>query len=152
MQWTGKDEQAGAPTYVVDATTGRTGTEEYGNTVFGYTSTEAAGVNENLASPGWVRVVKGKGKLTGIVINNGGTDYANTDTVAVGSASGIIETDADGVIVAVEINFSDDLVDEIPEAVITTSTGTGAVLTVTGSGRIGRVQSETLVAMRHIQN
>lgn len=150
-QWTNKDEQAGAPTYVVDATTGRTGTQEYGNTVFGYTPTEASASSENLSSPGWVRVVKGEGKLTGLNIDNGGTGYANTDTVTVGTATGTITTDDEGVIEAIEIDFDDDLVSEVPEVEITTTAGTGAVITVRTSGRLGRVTSETLVAMRHIQ-
>lgn len=150
-QWKSTDNADSAPLYTVDATTGRSGKQEYGNTVFGYTPAEKTAVSEGLASPGWVRVVKGKGSLTGIVVVAGGTGYANTDTIAYGNTSGTLITNGSGVVTGANIAISNTLVDTVPTLTITTAAGTGANLAFTTSGRIGRKQSETLVAMRNIQ-
>lgn len=144
-QWTDKNTKAGAPKYVVDASTGNTGTDEFGNTVFNRIK---AADQENPLGPGWVRVVKGQGKIEGIEIVNGGTGYDAADTINLGGDSLAIEVDDEGAIAAVDFTPTGDVVDEIPEADIQTATGTGAEVRVVTSGRLGRFQGETLIAMR----
>lgn len=148
VQWTNINEANGAPKYVVDATTGRTGIEEYGNTVFGNSpdNTEAGA-----ASPGWTRVVNGVGKVLDVILVDGGIDYANTDTITVGGDNGTLETDENGTIVAIEVDLSGAEVDELPEVEITSDNGAGAEFQLVTEGRLGRKVVETLVAMRGIQ-
>lgn len=146
-QWTNVDEANGAPVFTVDASTGRSGVQEYGNTVFGNTPAET---EPGAASPGWTRVVKGTGRVTDILIVNGGIDYANTDTIEVGGDSGTITTDANGTIIEVDVTLSGDEIDEVPSVDVDTVDGVGAVFSVVVEGRIGRVAVETLVAMRGI--
>lgn len=146
-QWSKKDEANGAPKFTVDAATGRSGVQEYGNTVFGVKASEQI---DGAGSPGWVRVVEGKGRVVGVEIVASGSDYANTDFVTVGSASGTITTDAYGAITDVTITLPDTLVDSVPTVTITTETGSGAILRVVTEGRIGRKYVETLVSMRNI--
>lgn len=146
-QWSNTDEANSAPNYVVDATTGRTGIQEYGNTVFGQSP---AGVEVGAGSPGWNRVVKGSGKVKSIVIVDGGIDYANTDVITVGSDTGTITTDGSGTILAVDIDFSGAAIDEVPEVEIDSENGAGAEFQVITEGKLGRVFVETLVAMRSI--
>jgi len=148
-QWTNVDQSSGAPKFVVDATTGRTGVQEYSNTVFGNTPAET---EDGAGSPGWTRVVKGEGKVVAVELVDGGIDYANNDTIEVGGDSGTITTNGDGTIVSIDITLSGDLVDEIPVVDITTSAGAGAEFNVVTEGRIGRVSVETLVAMRGMQS
>lgn len=150
-QWTNVDEANGAPKFTVDSITGRTGIQEYGNTVFGYTPEEVTSDDVGLSSPGWVRIVKGEGIVTGLTIVSGGTGYANTDTVDVDGTSGTIETDANGTIVAIDFTPPTSLIDQIPDITIDTESGVGATITVNVDGRVGRVTSETLVAMRNIE-
>jgi hypothetical protein len=150
-QWTNINANTGAPKFTVDATTGQTGTQQFGNTVFGI---RAANNEPGAASPGWVRKVSGKGVPVSVRVVNGGTGYANTNTVAVpGSANGTVVTNASGVITSVNINLSKTPVTTAPTATVTTSTGNGAVLQVVlGGGHADRVFVETLVAMRGIRN
>lgn len=144
-QWGNIDEANSAPLYVVDATTGRTGVQEYGNTVFGIDTSE---VVAGAGSPGWVREVKGSGKVIAVNLIDGGIDYANSDTITVGADSGTIETNGDGTIVSIEVTLSGDVVDELPEVEIDTEDGAGAEFEIVTEGRLGRVSVETLVAMR----
>lgn len=146
-QWSNTDVANSAPSFVVDATTGETGIEQYSNTVFGITSTDP---EAGAGSPGWVRVVKGEGSITSITITNGGTGYANDDIVSVGGDAGTITTDANGTIITVEVDFSGNLVNTLPDIEIATTAGTGATFSLTTEGRLGRETKETLVAMRNI--
>lgn len=146
-QWTNKDEANGAPKYTVDATTGRSGIQEYGNTVFGQKPTEK---EVGAASPGWVRTVKGEAVITGIVVKTGGTGYANGETVTVGEVEGNVVTNASGAITNVAITFDTTKYDELPEVEVDTEAGEGATFELTYNGPLGRVWVETLVAMRGI--
>lgn len=145
-QWGNKDQANNAPKYTTDATTGKTGIQEYGDTVFGIAVDED---NTGAASPGWVRTVKGQGTVTGIEVTAGGTDYVDGDIIEVGEDEGTLEVTA-GVVTGVDINLSGDLVDELPTITVTTDAGTGAQFKLITEGRLGRTSSETLVAMRGI--
>ena len=146
-QWSNKDEANSAPSYTVDATTGRTGIQEYGNTVFGQKPSEK---EPGAGSPGWVRSVKGEGVITGINILAGGTGYEDGDIVEVGSIVGEVSVDESGAITSIDITFDDTTYDELPEVQVTTEAGTGASFSLDYVGPIGRVWVETLVAMRGI--
>lgn len=147
-QWGNDDRANSAPSFVVDASTGRTGIQEYGNTVFGTkSSTPVVGAG----SPGWVRVVKSEGRVTGINIISGGTDYDDADIIEVGGDMGTIETDGSGSIISVDITFSGALVDELPVVEVTSDNGAGAEFELVTEGRLGRTSVETLVAMRGIK-
>ena len=148
-QWGNKDEANSAPLFVVDATTGRTGVQEYGNTVFGIDPAEAVA---GAGSPGWVREILGTGKVVDVKLIDGGIDYANTDTIEVGDDTGTITTDANGTITSISITYQGNEVDEVPEVEVVTEDGAGAEFEVVTEGRVGRVTVETLVAMRGITN
>lgn len=55
-QWGKVDQEDNAPKYVVDATTGETGIDQYGDEVFAIDKTEA-GILKGVSAPGWVRRV-----------------------------------------------------------------------------------------------
>lgn len=147
VQWTNVDANTGAPKYVTNATTGQTGVQEYGTAVFGNKPAETAA---GAGSPGWTRVVEGQGSITGILIVNGGTGYANGEIVEFGDDSAEITTNANGTITSLEATITGGLISEIPGIVIDTVSGDDAVLQLTAVGKIGRVSVETLVAMRGI--
>lgn len=145
-QWGSKDNKDSAPVYVVDATTGHSGTQEYGNTVFRQTPDN---VEPGLSSPGWVRVVHGKGKITALDIVDGGSGYnPEADTITIDDQTHTFTVDDKGKILTVDYKADDQIISKIPEIKITSETGSGAVLKFKTSGRIGRVQTETLVAIR----
>lgn len=150
-QWTEKNEKAGAPTYVTNATTGESGTDEFGTTVFGY-KPEAV-EDTGLGSPGWVRVTKGSGLITALKIVDGGTMYEDTDIITIDEEDYAITVDATGAITEiVDYEVPTDEVDQFPIITITTDTGVNARFSFISSGRIGRSSYETLVAMRHIED
>lgn len=146
-QWGNRDQASDAPKYTTDASTGKTGIEEYGDAVTAATTTTTV---PGAASPGWIRTVKGKGTVTGARVISGGTGYVDSDTIEIGDESGTLITTA-GAITGVDIFYSGDLTDEVPVVVITSADGTGGVVEAVTSGKIGRKSIETLVAMRGIQ-
>jgi len=149
------DQQADAPNFITDASTGAKGQAQYGNTIFAVNATESNVADAGIA-PGWVKVNRGKGALEAIEITEAGTGYANTDTINVQNTAGAnaaasIVTDADGAITAVTITDEGGLFTvKNPTATITTAEGTGATLTATVGGRAGRVTYETLVALNQV--
>lgn len=122
-QWSNTDEANSAPNFVVDATTGQTGIQQYGNTVFGVASDEA---EPGAGSPGWVRIVKGTGSIKDVMLVSGGEAYSNDDVIAIGSDTGTLTTDANGTIVSIDVDFSGDQIDELPVVAIATEDGEGA--------------------------
>lgn len=97
-QWGNRDQHSDAPKFVVDAATGQTGQQQFGNTVYLADATEA-GVTDGIASPGWVRRIEGTGGRAGRVtfetlvaisgpITTDATDFANTSNVAVANTTG----------------------------------------------------------------
>lgn len=92
-----RDQYSDAPKFVVDAATGDTGQEQFGNTVFGVSVAEAR-VTKGVTHPGWVRRVEGTGGRSGRIqyetlaamsaIVTDATDYANTSTAAVANTTG----------------------------------------------------------------
>jgi len=90
-----RDQYSDAPKFIVNAATGETGQEQFGNTVFGVDSTEV-GVTDTGHS-GWVRITEGSGGRSGRTqyevlvagsITGDATDFANTSTAAVANSSG----------------------------------------------------------------
>lgn len=145
-QWGNKDAANNAPKYVTDATTGKTGIQEYNDTVFGQAPAEVA---DGAGSPGWVRSVKGEGRVTGIEVVSGGADYVDGDLIEVGSTMGTLGV-VNGEVVSVDITLPDTLIDELPVIEVTSDAGAGAEFQLITEGRLGRVSVETLVAMRGI--
>lgn len=92
-----RDQYSDAPKFVVDAATGDTGQEQFGNTVFGV-SVDEARATDGVVHPGWVRRVEGSGGRSGRVqietlvamssITTDATDFANTSTDAVANTTG----------------------------------------------------------------
>lgn len=156
-QWTNKDEANGAPKFTTNATTGESGIQEYGSEVFGYLSTENDG-SEGLASPGWVRVVKGPSTLNSVAINAGGTGYSNTlssftlkDSANTTLGTGTVTTNGSGVITAINYTAANTQYNgSISATWSANNAGTGA--TFTYNTIKGRIRSETLVAMRGMKN
>jgi hypothetical protein len=62
--YTLSDSAAGAPTFVTDATTGQTGTDEYNSEMFFFDTTEIA-AEAGCPHTGWVRKVTGTGTKAG---------------------------------------------------------------------------------------
>lgn len=153
--WGNIDRQNNAPIFTTNAANGALGNAEFGTSVYGVDATEAAVADKGIA-PGWVKVKRGMGALSTVVITDGGTLYDNADSFAVVADSGAnvagnVETDANGTITSVTIsNYGGLFLSTSPTVTITTSTGSDAVLTATVTGRAGRIQYETLVAMNQI--
>lgn len=92
-----RDQYSDAPKFVVNAATGDTGQEQFGNTVFGASVAETA-VTKSIAHAGWIRRVEGTGGRAGRVqvetlvamssITTDATDFANTDTADVATTIG----------------------------------------------------------------
>jgi len=107
-QWGSNDQLSDAPKFVVDAATGDTGQEQYGNTVFGVDALEVAA--GTAPAVGWVRRTEGAGGRAGRVqeealvalsgatafASGDATDFANTDAVATagGTADDAVYPDA----------------------------------------------------------
>ena len=150
-----RDQYSDAPKFTTEASTGKSGQQQFGNNVFGVSTAEAA-VARGGSAPGWVKVILGKGKLQSVAITTAGTGYANTDTFSItaqngANAAGTITTNGSGVITAATLsNVGGLFTSRNPVAVITTSGGTSGVITGTVSGRAGRKTYETLVAIRSI--
>lgn len=150
-QWTEKNEKAGAPIYVTNATTGESGTDEFGTAVFGYDTDAVEGTG--LSSPGWVRIIRGRGLITALEIVDGGVMYKDTDVVTIDEEEYAITVDANGAITEiVDYEVPEEEVDQFPEITITTDTGVNAKFSFVSSGKIGRSSYETLVAMRNIED
>ena len=130
----------------------------YGNTSVGVFGVDAAeiGVNKKIAHTGWMLRKVGTGGVATIVINSGGSGYANTDLVRVSgpgtNAAGTIVTNANGTITAVTVtNSGSGFVATNPTVAVTnatsgTSAGSSANLSAVMNGRVGRVSTEVLVA------
>ena len=149
-----RDQYSDAPSWTVEASSGRSGKQQFGNTVFGVSVAEAT-VTNGMASPGWVRAVKGKGQLTSATIVAGGLGYANDDVLTVTATSGVnasanVVTNANGTITSVTFSNTGGLFFASPNVVITTSEGEDANISAVISGRAGRVQFETIVATKNI--
>lgn len=92
-----RDQNSDAPKFVVDAATGDTGREQFGNTVFGV-SVDETRVTKGVAHAGWVHRTEGTGGRAGRVqyetlvamssITTDATDFANTSTAAVANTTG----------------------------------------------------------------
>ncbi len=155
-QFGAKDQYSDAPKFVVDAATGQTGQELFGNSVFAVDAAEAA-ATPGVAHAGWVYRTLGTGPVTAFVINDAGTGYANDDTVDVeggtANAVGTFTTDASGNIVSVAITTQGAGFANVESLsyTINTSGGSGANVEVaTLGGRSGRVNIETLAASKSI--
>ena len=58
--WSSNSSEAGAPKFTTEASTGQTGQQEFGTSVYGYditTSKEARTLGKGSISPGYVKVV-----------------------------------------------------------------------------------------------
>lgn len=131
------------------------------NGQFGIDTTEAANTSADtsyVAHAGWNLKTTGTGPLTALTIVDGGSGYANTDTITVAStgtgavnATATVTTNSTGGITAIAItNTGVGFTTTAPTVTITTSGGTGANVVATAGGRAGRVSYETLVAMGSI--
>lgn len=155
-QYGNRDQYSDAPTFTVDAATGQSGQDLFGNSVYAVDKTEA-GVTSGVAHPGWVHRKVGTGPVLTFVVNAAGTGYANTDTIDVkggtANAVGTFTTGASGNVVSVAVTTAGAGFPNIAALTYTINTtlGTGANVEVSAlGGRSGRVQIETLVAMKSI--
>jgi hypothetical protein len=149
------DKYSDAPTFQVDDKNNK-GQAQFGNTVFGVDAVETS-VASGVSHQGWVRRVAGTGPIASFVINDGGADYANDDTIDVeggtgANAVGTIVTDANGTITSIAVTTDGAGFTGPGSATLTvnTSAGTGANVEVTTGGRSGRVSYETLSTARII--
>ena len=155
-QYGNRDQYSDAPTYTVDASTGQSGQELFGNSVYAVDKSEAA-ATAGVDHPGWVHRQVGTGPVLSFVVNAEGTGYANTDTIDVeggtANAVGTFTTDASGNVVSVAVTTEGAGFANVVSLsyTINTSGGTGANVEVSAlGGRSGRIQIETLVAMKSI--
>ena len=90
-----RDQKSDAPKFSVNDKT-ETGTEQFGNTVFGADATETS-VTAGIAHSGWVRITEGSGGRSGRIqyetlvaggIDGDATDFANTSTDNVANTTG----------------------------------------------------------------
>lgn len=94
--WGSNDQFSDAPKFVVDAATGETGQEQYGNTVFGVDALEVNAAGATVSAVGWIRRTEGTGGRAGRVqeeplvalsgatafASGDATDFANTEAQA----------------------------------------------------------------------
>lgn len=123
---------------------------------FGVSAGEMANTNgesTKIAHAGWNLRTVGVGPLDQLTISNGGTLYSNTNTFSIASATGnnaqgTVTTDANGTITSLTFTTLGSGFDSAnPDLVVVSANGINAEFSVTASGRAGRVQYETLVAM-----
>jgi hypothetical protein len=81
------------------------------------------------------------GKITEIIIEKGGTGYSNTDAVSISETNGsgataTITTDANGSIIAVNMQTYGNNYFMAPDVTVVSDNGTGAVLTALNGGYI----------------
>ena len=147
--WGNTNNIANTPLFVGDlaATHGYTANiaQDFGNTVFGVTATEA---DLKRIAPGWVHVNRKYGPIVNVAIVSGGNAYTNTSTVTINGNGGngaiAITTNANGAIVTATVTNPGSYYSVSNVAI---ANGTGAVLTVTLGGQSGRHTYETLVVM-----
>lgn len=154
-QYGNRDQYSDAPKWIVDSTTGATGQEQFGNTVFCADKTEAS-VSGGAVVPGWVKRTVGTGPVRSITINAGGTGYSNADTIRVSggtvNAAANLTTNSTGGIISTSItNFGLGFSNVATSTLaITTSGGSTANLTPILGGRAGRISFESLVAIKTV--
>jgi hypothetical protein len=99
--WGNRDQLSDAPKFVVDSATGKTGTQQYGNTVFLADAAEVA-AQKAVPGPGWVKRTVGTGGRSGRItyeilaaiggtINTDATDFANNSTANVANSTGTVD-------------------------------------------------------------
>lgn len=92
-----RDQYSDAPKFVVNAATGETGQEQFGNTVFGVDPAETTASDE-VTHAGWVKRTVGTGGRNGRVqvetlvamgsMTTDATDFANTSTLDIANTTG----------------------------------------------------------------
>lgn len=119
-------------------------------------SSTSIGSNTNhaVAHQGWVKVTPGKGHIAAISVAgvNTALRYANTYLSISGANTTpanaqIIVTGAGANTVTVQLNATGAGYTAIPSVSATGANNAGLVFTVTPGGRLGRIQTETLVAL-----
>lgn len=131
---------------------------------FGVTTNEMAnttGEGKKVVHAGWNLRRAGTGPLDNLVISAGGSGYSNNDTIKVAvaapgvNATASLTTNSTGGIISTTItNVGFGFTAKNPSVAFANSTGgttiagSGATIVATTGGRAGRVQYETLVAMK----
>ena len=145
--WTNVDEEAGKPKDLSVADKAQT----YGVDV------AEAGVTP-VTYPGWVKHVLGTGPIVSVSIDVAGSGFTDgtpsVDAVTIGAPpAGGVQATATVDVVSGEItvvNITEAGSGYTSAPTISVATGTGETLTAVMGGRVGRVNSETLVAMKTI--
>lgn len=96
-QWGNRDQYSDAPKFIVDSATGKSGQQEFGNTVYLADVAETS-ATKGIASAGWVRRTVGTGGRAGRVffetlvavgsVTTDATDFANTSNSNVANTTG----------------------------------------------------------------
>jgi hypothetical protein len=138
--WTATDNDAGKP---------KSANTSEKALMYGVNAAEVAAADGDVPHTGWVRVVQGTGQISAVVINDGGTGYANDEVVEFSAGGGVatVETDGSGVITGITITDYGTAVVAGVTATVNTAGGSGADLTVTQGGRAGRTQYEVMAAI-----
>lgn len=148
-----RDQYIDAPSWTVEASTGKSGKQQFGNTLFGVSVAEAT-VTNGMGSPGWNVIKRGKGQYSSVTVIAGGSGYSNNDTFTVTAASGVnasgnVRTNGTGNVTNLIFSNTGGLFHASPNVVYTTS-GVNANVRINIGGRAGRVQFETIVATKNI--
>lgn len=95
-----RDQLSDAPTFTTNETTGETGTEQYGNTVF-LADTAETQVSNGIAHSGWVKRTVGTGGRSGRVtietlvamssFQGDAVSFSNASTANVANTSGTVD-------------------------------------------------------------
>lgn len=151
------DQANNAPKFKPFSDIANTGVEQYGNTttvgVFGVDAAEKA-ITPGPAHRGWVARRPGTGPVVTLTVADGGTGYANADTITITggtvNATANLTTNSSGGITATSNLRGGAGFQTTADAnvEITTSGGSGANIVVTLGGRANRVSYETLVALK----
>ncbi|AGS80948.1 hypothetical protein [Caulobacter phage Cr30] len=166
-----------APKFPVISNANKVNTAVYGNTAF-VNSTASAFVNNAVigvfgantatansvgrgTTPGWVIKTQGTGPVANLTVNTAGASYTNGDIVRVSNgavnATFTVSTNTGGSITSLTSTNNGAGFINVATAVVAvtnssggTTTGSSATFVLRLGGRAGRVNYETLVAMKTI--
>jgi hypothetical protein len=152
-EWGNKDFANNVPSFL---DTGAANTYFSNSEVYLVTDTRLAnatfGDDKAVAHKGWVKVIQGTGGVSSISVSNVNTNLVYTNAFVTFAGSNTTAANARLVVVggnnvSVVLNNNGAGYSSLPTATVSGANNTTLVFTVKPSGRVGRVQAETLVAL-----